>query len=173
MSLLKRDWWKILCFLALWFVLQLVSRKFNPMNGVLLAVCFLFLEGLLPYIAKNVKLLSFKNPIIWFLILEMVWLFVARLSSPLWVFHVLVALDATFFFLLIMAVFGRRRYTPQLLIENWGKWLIVVAVFYAAQMYGFPFVWGKVYGTSFAFVSELLNPLLYVIVTYSLAACKK
>lgn len=173
MSLIIRDWWKLLCFLLIWFVLQLVSRKFDPLDGVLLTVCFFTLQGLLPYMAKKTKLMSLKHPLILFLILEVILMFIYRVALPYWTFHVLTVLEATIFFLLIMSVLTHRRYSVKPLMTNWGKWLVTVVVFYVAEMFVFPFVWDKLYGTAFDFLSQLLIPILYIVVVYGLIAWKK
>lgn len=173
MSLIIRDWWKLFCFLLIWFVLQLVSRRFNPLDGVLLMVCFLILQGILPYMAKRAKLISLKHPLVLFLILEIVLIFLTRLSLPLWMFHVIPVLEATIFFLLIMAVSDHRRYSIKPLMTHWIKWLITVIVFYVTEMLLFPFLWNKFYSTGLDFLSQFLIPLLYIGITYGLISCKK
>lgn len=173
MSLFKRDWWKILCFLLIWFVLEKVNYKFDPLDGILVTVAFFVLQGLLPYIAKQAKLLSQKQPLIVFLILEVVLMFVKTFALPLWAFHVLVMLDAVIFFLLVMAVLSRRHYSVKPLATHWGKCLEVVAIFYLAEMFVIPFLYHKLYGPTNGLLSELLGPLLYIGITYSLVASRQ
>lgn len=173
MSLLKRDWWKILVFLLIWFVLEQIDYKFNLLNGILITVVFFFLQGLLPYMAKQAKLVSQKQPIILFLILEVILMFVGTLGLPLWVFHVLVMLDAVVFFLLIMAVFNRCHYSVKPLVTHWGKCLEVVVVFYLMEMFVVPFLYHKLYGPAHGLLSGLFMPLVYIGITYSLVGSRE
>lgn len=170
MSLFKRDWWKILCFLFVWFVLQKVDYKFNPLDGVLITVVFFVLQGLLPYMAKQANPFSQKQPLVVFLILEVLLMFVKTIALPLWVLHVLVILDAVIFFLLMMVVFGRCRYSVKPLATHWGKCLEVVVVFYLAEMFVIPFLYHRLYGPVHGLLAGLLVPLLYIGITYSLVA---
>ena len=168
MSLLKRDAWKLLCFLLIWFVLKMADGTSDLLGWGVLTVCFLMLKGYLPYMANQTKLITHIKPFILFVILNVIAMSLIWLSLPAWVFSALIALEATLFFLLVMAVLGNHGYSVKPLATHWVKWLIVVAVFYLVQVFLFPLVWSHLSRAAF-----LLAPLLYIGVTYGLTICKK
>jgi len=169
MSLLKRDILKILGFLLICGALRALNGVSDGFRMVCL-VCFTALVGLLPYMAARAKWKENKQPFFVFLVLEVVLTNLLPFLTRAWLLHLVAIVDGTIFFLLVMAVFGKHKYSFKPVVRAWGKWLAAVGFFYILEMFVYAFIFSLVRETIFASFTFIIIPLVYLAVTYGLAA---
>jgi hypothetical protein len=168
MSLLKRDGWKLLVFLVAFCMVSAVGRVFNPLNGNLVTFLGALLVGFLPYVAKQVKWKTNKQPFFVFVVAKIILDVLTGFLGNILLLYAALAVDGTILFLFVMSVFSKSSFSVRPL-KAVDKWLVTVGLYMVTILFIYPFVFAAFRGTVFAFVPSLVTALLYIVIVYGLA----